>query len=350
MDEPYRALGAALLLGFARVATAQEDAQAAAEEVETIPVEPLREEEPDPGTVFPEEGPGGYSARVVASGGYDTNANSSTDVDRFFFFDLPQEQVSSSSPYYGAGGTLGYLVVLSERVGWHTQAGGEARWYPEAGFADNAYGTALSQLRFSGQRWRAGAGVVYTAAMIDERQANSALGGAVQLERLGEKWVTGAAFQHAQWTFEGLPDRDVDSSIFSLSLSPPPVVPSDWSPNFGVQWGWEEPKVEGSAFGRDLWGVDASLARPLFPNFGLDLAASVLRSEYDGRIGNGAEHRADTRYAASLGFRWRSGDDTRWDWLAAIRTIRNDSNELVFDSSRVVLSLEVAYGRQPKAE
>lgn len=282
------------------------------------------------------------SGELYAGGGYDSNANTATDADRYLSFRLTEEDRESNSPFTAVGGSLAFTIPEEGRIRWSNGASYEYRNNPSAHFADSHYLSLQSLVRRSGEQFRVAAGAAASAGVIDGELANRALGVVATAETLLEVAIVGIAAEAAAWRFPDAPQRDVDSLVAEFSAERAPGSEARWLPALSIFGGTEKARQDGSPFGRTLWGASGALKYLFSPTFNLEASAGLQLSNYDGMFSPGSDERDDQRYSAAVVANWRPAEKSRWSLRSALRYVNNRSSEALYDYERGVFSLVLA--------
>jgi tetratricopeptide (TPR) repeat protein len=297
-------------------------------------------------------------AEGYAGTGYDTNANSGVDADRYFQYDLVREEKNSDSFYLTLGGDLEHAKAFSERLAWRSGVSGSARFNPSAHFADTQYASVQTQLRWSGPRQRLTAGLAYSVGLYDDTEPDSkypltrtdqALAAGAKLELLTPVVLTSIGAEGARVRFPDAPLRDVNTFFLRTEVTTPPDEAARWVPTVALFTGFEEELREDSPFGRAMWGASAGLKRFLTGNLNVEGGLEVAQSIFDEAFTE-PEHREDNRVGGEVFMHWRPDEGSRWTFSGGVRHTTNMSNEPLFDFSRTVVGVEVSgiWGKKKK--
>jgi len=311
------------------------------------PVIPVGEREPKVPPASPEEPirfareKGGLLFDAFLGTGYDSNANSGTDSERYFFYDLANEQRDSSSLYATGGGSVLAGWALSERLAWRTGIAVAATTNPQAHFADTQDVSMQLQMRWTGAHQRLSAGVVHSLRSIDERRSDTAVAAGLKLEALTDVIVLSLGGEGAKVRYPHAPVRDVDTFYVRGEVMPAPRADARWIPRAAAVIGFEHEKEEASPFGRKLWGVVAGAARVLSPRWSLDGEAGYTKSIYDDAFVD-TKHRSDDSVQARLYAHFKAQEKSRWEHSFGARYRTNNSNEPLYEFDRLVVGYELA--------
>jgi hypothetical protein len=293
---------------------------------------------PEPGFGEDKEG---VIGDFLLGAGYDSNANSGTDAERYFFYDLFSEQRDSGSAYATAGAS----VLASKNIGghwsWRTGLGGSATAYPSAHFADTQDGSVQTQFRHTTRTRRIALGGVYSARAIDERTSDTATAVGLKLEQVfGTRLVTLSA-EAAEIRFPDVPLRDVDTLFGRLEFGRAPLPNLRWQPRFVVYGGREEGVEPDSPFNRDVWGVALGGEERFSGTLSVDGEIGYTQSRYD-EVFAAPERRKDEGFQARLYWHVKAHEKSRWEHSFGARYRRNDSTDPLYAFERVVVGYEIA--------
>jgi hypothetical protein len=283
----------------------------------------------------------GLIGDLFLGAGYDSNANSGTEAERYFFYDLFSEQRDSESGYATAGAS----VLANKRIGgnwsWRSGLGGSATSYPSAHFADTQDGSAQTQLRHTTRKRRVAIGGVYSVRAIDGHRSDTATAAGLKVEQvIGARLLTFSA-ETARIRFPDLPLRDVDTVFGRIELGRAPVPNLRWQPRFVVYGGREEGKEPDSPFGRDVWGVGIGGEERFSGTLSVDGEIGYTQSKYD-EVFLAPERREDEGFSARLYWHVRTHEKSRWEHSFGARFRRNDSTDPLYEFDRVVVGYEIA--------
>jgi len=310
------------------------------------PVIPVGEREPKVPRASSEEvrfakEKGGLLFDAYLGSGYDSNANSGTEADRYFFYDLSNQQRDSSSWYATGGASVLAGWALSESLAWRTGIAASATSNPSARFADTQDVSMQMQLRWSGAHQRLSAGVVHAIRTIDEQRANTAVAAGLKLETLTDVLVLSVGGEGARVRYPHDAARDVDTFYLRSEVMPAPREDARWIPRAAAVFGFEHEKHEASPFGRKLWGVVGGAERRLGRRWSLDGEAGYTKSVYDDAF-LGPSHRSDDAIQARLYAHFTAHEKSRWEHSFGARYRTNNSNEPLYEFDRFVVGYELA--------
>lgn len=311
------------------------------------PVIPVGEREPtvpkgsNPEPVQFAKEKGGLLFDAFLGTGYDSNANSGTDADRYFFYDLSNEQRDSASWYATGGGSVLAGWALSDHLAWRTGISVAATANPSAQFADTQDVSMQMQMRWSGAHQRLSGGLVHSIRTIDEQRSDTAIAAGLKLEALTDVIVLGVGGEGARVRYPHAPLRDVDTFYLRAEVAPAPREGAAWLPRVAAVFGFEHEKDEASPFGRKLWGVVAGAARVLSPRWSLDGEAGYTKSIFDDAFLD-TRHRSDDSIQARLYAHFTAHEKSRWQHSFGARYRTNRSNEPLYAFDRFVVGYELA--------
>lgn len=284
---------------------------------------------------------GGLLFDAFVGTGYDSNANSGTESERYFFYDLTNEQRDSESWYATGGGSVLAGWALSDHLAWRTGIAVSATTNPEAHFADTQDVSMQLALRWSGANQRLTAGVVHALRTIDEQRSDTVIALGLKLEALTDVIVLSVGGEGANVRYPHAPLRDVDTFYLRTEVRPAPREDARWVPRAAAVFGFEHEKEETSPFGRKLWGVIAGAQRTLSRRWSLDGEAGYIRSIYDDAF-SGSRHRSDEAIQARLYAHFTAHEKSRWQHSFGTRFRTNNSNEALYKFDRLVVGYELS--------
>lgn len=284
---------------------------------------------------------GGVLFDAYLGAGYDSNANSGTDSERYFFFDLSAEDRDSESWYATGGGSVLVGWALRDTLAWRTGISVSGTTNPSAHFADSQDVSMQSQLRWSGPQQRLSVGFAHSIRMVDEQRADTAIAAGLKLETLTRVLVTSVGGEAARVRYPHAPLHDVDTFYLRTEVRPAPREDARWVPRAAAVFGFEHEVEETSPFGRKLWGLVAGAERLLRPGLVLDGELGYTKSIFDDPI-LGPKHRSDDSIQARLYAHWTPHKESRWEHSFGARFRDNSSSEALYDFSRFVVGYEIA--------
>jgi hypothetical protein len=281
--------------------------------------------------------------------GFDTNANSGSDRERYFFYDLSNEQQDSKSWYATGGASVLAGWALTDHVGWRTGISASATTNPSAHFADTQDVSMQMQLRWSGAHQRLSAGLVHAIRTIDEQRSDTAIAAGLKLETLTDVLVMTVSGEGAKVRYPHAALRDVDTFYMRTEVTPAPREDARWVPHIAAVFGFEHEKMEASPFGRKLWGVVAGAQRLLTRRLSLDGEAGYTKSVFDDAFLD-TKHRSDDSVQARLYAHWTPHEKSRWEHSFGARYRTVNSNESLYEFDRLVIGYELAgtWGQKEK--
>lgn len=284
---------------------------------------------------------GGLLFDAFLGTGYDSNANSGTDADRYFFYDLSNEQKDSGSWYATGGASVLAGWALSDSLAWRTGISASATENPSAQFADTQDVSMQMQMRWSGANQRLSAGLVHALRSIDGHRSDTAIAAGLKLEALTDVIVMSVGGEGAKVRYPHASVRDVDTFYLRTEVAPAPREDARWLPRAAAVFGFEHEKQEGSPFGRKLWGVIAGATRVLSERWNLDGELGYTKSIFDDAF-VAPKHRSDDSIQARLYAHFTANKESRWQHSFGTRYRSNNSNEPLYEFDRFVVGYELA--------
>jgi tetratricopeptide (TPR) repeat protein len=283
-----------------------------------------------------------YSFDVA--GGYDNNANGSTDSQQFLGFTLSPNNLQMESSFAEVGAGFSWNNPKSTQFGWY--AGGRAsyRHNPDASFVDA--GLISGNVGMNWQRGkvfgRAGADG-YFATRDGEPNQNYAGLDVLLGSRVAENWditfgLRGGAVRHD----DAIDTLDVDRVLYSAGLTY--RFGSPGTMGIEVIGGNDSEREVTSPYGNTKFGGRLTLYLPVSSNGSLFASAGSLTSEYDGLFFG--SFREDTQVSALVQITF---DNVGIDGLSLtprIRYVDNDSDVALYKYDRTEVGLQLRWTPQ----
>ena len=216
------------------------------------------------------------------TGGYDDNANGSTDDQQFMGFMLSPENLQTESSFLEAGAAFTWNKPRSTQFGWY--AGGRAgyRHNPDADFVDSALVSGNA-----GMNWQRGA--FFGRAGVDgfwatrDGDPNQDYIGLDTLfgNRIADRWdltvgIRGGALRYD----DAIETLDVDRILYSGGLHYRFGTPG--AIGFELIGGNDSEKQAGSPYGNSKLGGRITLYLPVSARGTMYVSTGSLTSDYDG--------------------------------------------------------------------
>ena len=280
-----------------------------------------------------------YSFDVA--GGYDDNANGSTDNQQFMGFVLSPNNLQTETSFLEAGASFNWNNPKSTQFGWY--AGGRAsyRHNPDASFVDSGVLSANAGMNWQRSKFfgRAGADGYWATRDGDPNQSYLGLD-ALLGSRIATNWdltfsLRGGAVRH-----DDLIDTlDVDRILYGGGLTYHFESPG----KLGIEviGGNDSERNSGSPYGNSKFGGRLTLYMPVGNNGQLFASAGSLTSDYDG-IFFGAP-REDTQLSTLLQITFSDVWSEGLSLTPRIRYIDNDSNIALYDYDRTEVGLQLRW-------
>ncbi len=271
------------------------------------------------------------------SGGYDNNANGSTENQQFLGFTLSPANLQTESPYTEIGAGFRWNNPKSTQFGWF--AGGRAsyRHNPDASFVDSVVLSGLA-----GMNWqrgaifgRAGAEAYWATRDGDPNQSYAGLD-ALLGGRIADNWdltigLRGGTLRHD----DVIEILDVDRLLFSGGLN------YRFGPlgSFGVEIiaGNDSERQAGSPYGNSKLGGRLAFYAPVATTGQLFASVGSLTSEYDGLFFG--VPREDTQLTTVLQVEFRDIWTQGLSLTPRLRYVDNDSTVALYEYDRTEIGL-----------
>ena len=275
------------------------------------------------------------------AGGYDDNANGSTDNQQFLGFTLSPDNLKTESSFAEIGAGFSWYHPKSTQFGWF--AGGRAsyRHNPDASFIDSTLvsgniGMNWQRGKFFG---RAGADGYFATRDGDPNQnyvgLDALLGG-----RIADKWdltfgLRGGGIRHD----DAIDTLDVDRVLYSAGLTYRFGIPG----NFGIEviGGNDSARKATSPYGNSKLGGRLTLLMLVGTNGTLFASTGILTSDYDGLFFGSLREDTQSTTLVQITF-----NDVGFDGLSltpAIRYVDNDSDVGLYKYDRTEIGLQLRW-------
>ncbi len=274
---------------------------------------------------------------VEFAGGYDTNANASTDDQQFMGFSLSPQNLETESSFAEIGAGFNWHSRSSPRFGWY--AGGRLgyRHNPDADFIDagvinGVAGMSWQRGQFFG---RAGAEAYWATR---DGEPNSTYGGLDALFgwRLSTAWDLIAGLRGGALRYDdSIEVLDVNRLLYSAGVT------YRFSPLGSVALeavgGSDAEQQTGSPYGNSKSGGRIALTLPVGQSNLLYASVGSLTSDYDGLFFGTT--RKDTQLTSMVQIEFRDVFTTGLSLIPRIRYIDNDSDVSLYDYDRTEATL-----------
>lgn len=285
-----------------------------------------------------------FRSYVEFSGGYDNNANGSTENQQFLGFTLSPANLQTESPYAGIGAGFRWNNPKSTQFGWF--AGGRAsyRHNPDASFVDSVVLSGLA-----GMNWqrgaifgRAGAEAYWATRDGDPNQSYAGLD-VLLGSRIADNWnltigLRGGTLRHD----DAIEILDVDRLLYSGGLN------YRYGPlgGFGIEviGGNDTERDAASPYGNSKLGGRLTFFAPVASTGQLFVSAGSLTSDYDGLFFGAPREDTQLTTLVQIEFRdvWKQG----LSLTPRIRYVDNDSSVALYDYDRTEISLLIRWTSQ----
>jgi len=283
-----------------------------------------------------------YSFDVA--GGYDDNANGSTDNQQFLGFTLSPDNLKTESSFFEAGAGFTWNNPKSTQFGWY--AGGRAsyRHNPDADFVDSGLLSGNAGLNWQRGTFfgRAGIDGYWATRDGDPNQSYAGLD-ALLGNRIAEKWdltvgIRGGSIRHD----DAIETLDVNRILYRGGLTYRFGSPG----NIGLELigGNDSERNSGSPYGNSKLGGRLTLYVPVGSNGQLFASTGSLTSDYDGLFFG--VQREDTQVSSLLQITFQDVWSEGLSLTPRIRYVDNDSNVALYDYDRTEIGLQLRWTPQ----
>jgi tetratricopeptide (TPR) repeat protein len=277
--------------------------------------------------------------------GDDSNVNSGPATQPIPGITLPADNLESSSSVISTLGGVSYDLPLGIdsklffKASVNHRANNDASAYSTVNY-DALVGYALT---LRNQDELSTAIQIYTAD-LDGESNNKGLNLTGQYSfNLSSNNQIGTFVRLGQVDYEDENDvRDIDQALLGLSWSHVFGGQSRISTVISLLGARDEPKQDGSEWGRDYTGVRLSLAYPVTHRLNLFTSLGSTNSDYDGvflagtAVGS-SENRSDEYVDVAVGASWRASKT--WLLRMVVSQAENDSNTDFYDYDRTQIML-----------
>ncbi|MGH8530399.1 MAG: tetratricopeptide repeat protein [Nevskiales bacterium] len=278
-------------------------------------------------------------------GGYDTNANGSTEDDQFLGFTLDEQNVEQGSAFAQVNYGLRFNFPLSDRTTGLVGGGGSHRWNFSADFVNSDRTHAEA-----GLVWRDGPVELFTNLGIYATYLDSNFIGSGDFNHKGAALDFGASRALSNRVRLGgelragavryddnLEIRDVDQFIAVGNFEYQENLV--YQPRFGLAiiLGKDEERASNSPYGRDLNGLRATYSWIYNPRVRWYLQGGFLRSDFEGPFFG--RSRTDDQFVAGLSAQLNNFIDPKWSWGPYALFVSNDSDIKLFEYDRFELGV-----------
>lgn len=271
------------------------------------------------------------------AGGYDSNANASTDDQQFLGFMLSPENLKTESPFAEIGAGFNWLSQSSSRIGWYTGGRVGYRHNTDADFIDAGVVSGLAGMTWQRGNFfgRAGADAYWATR---DGEPNSAYGGLDALlgSRLSANWDLTAGLRGGALQYDdSIEVLDVNRLLYVAGLtyrfSPLGSIAAEFI------GGNDSAQQTGSPYGNSKLGGRLVLSAPVGQSNQLFASVGSLSSDYDGLF-FGAP-REDTQLTSMVQIEFRDVFTTGLSLIPRVRYVDNDSDVSLYDYDRTEISL-----------
>jgi len=278
------------------------------------------------------------------AGGYDDNANGSTDSQQFLGFTLSPNNLKTESSFAEVGAGFNWNNPTSTQFGWY--AGGRAsyRHNPDASFVDAGLLSGNAGMNWQRNSFfgRLGADG-YWATRDGEPNQNYAGLDVLLGSRISDNWDLTFGLRGGGIRHDDLIDTlDVDRVLYSAGLTYRFGSPGNLS--IEVIGGDDSASKSNSPYGNSKFGGRLSLYLPVGANGTLFASTGSLTSDYDGLFFGSL--REDTQISTLIQI---SFNDVGVDGLSLtprVRYVDNDSDVALYKYDRTEVGLQLRWTPQ----
>jgi outer membrane protein len=285
---------------------------------------------------------------VEFDGGYDTNANGSTSDNSFLGFTLDDRNVEQNSAFFGFAHGGIWTNPLTPELTNYNQFGFNHRRNLSADFVNSDRLSAATSLTWrqggTSLNGTLGAYLLYLDSSFPFGGDKNSHGATLDLgarQALGERWLLGADIRHGQVRYEDIEVRDVDQTIYALSLEHFFADVRQLRVGATLIGGKEDATESNSPFGRDQAGYRVSASWLMSPIARSYLYAGSLKSDYDGLF-FGAK-REDTQRTLGWYLVWRVFPSQNWALVPRFSYTDNDSDIALYEYDRTEVGLSIRW-------
>jgi tetratricopeptide (TPR) repeat protein len=283
-----------------------------------------------------------WTGLLQFGGGYDTNANGSTDEQQFLGFTLDPRNVAIESGFGEIVAGLGNRLALGADAGLVTSLQASHRANADASFVDQTVGSLGSTYvrRIGRARFTIGASGYY--GYLDGEAHDWAVNADVGVSRRSGDWEIAGNVRAGQqrYLLDRLEILDVDRLLAGLSLARVDIGQGSGRIGLALIGGRDDERRPGSPYGNDRYGARLFAGRLLAPQSSVYFEASALRSDYEDGAFFGGDRR-DDQYGALLSFDFQNWPAAYWSVSPRIRYVQNDSTIALYEYDRVEAALFV---------
>ncbi len=279
-----------------------------------------------------------------AGSGYDSNANSATDLNSFLGFDLSEQSQETSSPFAMAGGGLRYLRPHSATLVLDTRLDLSHRANFDASFVDSTAARFSVGLRQEKETQVRSLGIQGYRQHVDGslNSQGLAISGQWNFE-LDEKWQLGVLGRIGTTRYgDSLKVKNVYEYLGGVSAAM--RFGDDEQGSFGVSvvYGMDEPIEDGSRYARDLYGINSFLNWAFSGSLQGNLSVGVLQADYEEVFFplQYSSPREDTLTQARLAAFWKFRPE--WILNPSLAWYSNSTDVEIFEFDRFELMISVS--------
>ena len=276
--------------------------------------------------------------------GYDSNANSATDLNSFLGFDLSQESQETDSAFVMAGGGLRYLKPISRTLFLDTRLDLSHRVNFDASFVDSTGLRANAGLRQEKAKQVRTLGVQAYRQQVDNTLNSQGIALAGQWNfKLNDKWQLGLLGRAGTTRYgDSLKVKDVYEYLGGVSGSMVIGEEEQGSAGVALVYGIEDPIRDGSRYARDVYGINSFVNWGFSPRLQGSFSVGLLKADYDEVFFplQYASAREDTLTQARLAAFWKIRPE--WVLNPSLAWYSNSTDVRIFEFDRFELMISVS--------
>ncbi len=285
---------------------------------------------------------------VEFDAGYDTNANGSTSDNAFLGFTLDDRNVEKDSVFLGFAHGGIWTNPLTQNLTNYNQFGFNHRRNLSADFVNSDRLSAATSLTWrqggTSLNGTLGAFILYLDSGLPFDGDKNSHGATLDLgarQALGERWLLGADIRHGPVRYEDIEVRDVDQTIYALSLEHFFADVRQLRIGVTLIGGKEDATEANSPFGRDQVGYRVSASWLMSPIARSYLYAGSLKSDYDGLFFG--TKREDTQRTLGWYLIWRVFPSQNWALVPRLSYTDNDSDISLYEYDRTEVGISIRW-------
>lgn len=282
-----------------------------------------------------------WTPYVDLAGGYDSNANASTNEQNFLGFSLSNRNVEQSSSFLAAaiGGQLSKPIKPDLALVAEVEVG--HRYNADASYIDNTVGRGFIGLNheFGANVFKAAVGGYWSALDGDYNESGVSLD--LEWSRtLTESWLLTGVVRGGAVRFDDMIDvMDVNRILLAIRALRRTAGAKQGVFSVSLIGGEDFERENSSPYGNTKWGARVGGAWSPTGRSRISIDVGALTSDYNGDFFG--MPREDTQISAVLGLSWQSQPGRGWILNPFIRYVQNDSDIDLYEYDRYEIALGV---------